>query len=101
MQYETVQLSTFGRKLNGSHDILIGYRLSQIQINNPNVIATSGESMHPILIHTGNIADEVSGTVFNITPAELRLADKYEVADYKRVCVKLLSGSSAWVYVRK
>ncbi|MEJ0097043.1 MAG: gamma-glutamylcyclotransferase [Bauldia sp.] len=44
-------------------------------------------------------ADEVSGTVFTITEAELVAADEYEVADYKRIQVRLRSGIEAWVYV--
>ena len=31
---------------------------------------------------------------------ELAAADRYEVADYKRVAVTLASGLTAWVYVR-
>ena len=37
---------------------------------------------------------------FEITPAELAAADQYEVADYKRIAVTLLSGRAAWVYVK-
>ncbi len=99
LQYETVQLSTFGRKLHGKADTLTGYKLEQVQIQDPAVIAASGEAVHPILIPTGNLADEVPGTVFDITPAELALADQYEVADYKRAPVQLKSGRQAWVYV--
>jgi gamma-glutamylcyclotransferase (GGCT)/AIG2-like uncharacterized protein YtfP len=101
LQYEAVQIATFGRKLNGTQDILNSYRLAQLQINDPNVIATSGESIHPILIHTGVTTDEVIGTVFDISQEELQLADQYEVADYKRVCVQLHSGTSAWVYISR
>lgn len=99
LRYEGVQFSTFGRKLNGSPDILNGYKLSQLQINDPHVVATSGEAVHPILIATGNMTDEVNGIVFDVTSKELALADQYEVADYKRVNVKLLSGLCAWVYI--
>lgn len=101
LQYEAVQLATFGRKLNGYRDTLVGYRLSQLQITNPTVIATSGESVHPVLIHTGNSSDCVHGTVFDISANELQLSDKYEIADYKRVRTQLQSGSSAWVYIGK
>jgi hypothetical protein len=45
-------------------------------------------------------ADEVAGTVFQLTPAELTAADAYEVSDYARVSVRLKSGLEAWVYVR-
>jgi len=37
--------------------------------------------------------------VFKVSRKELEQADKYEVADYKRVQVTLQSGKSAWVYV--
>jgi gamma-glutamylcyclotransferase (GGCT)/AIG2-like uncharacterized protein YtfP len=42
----------------------------------------------------------VRGRVFRITDTELKAADEYEVADYKRVQVTLRSGNKAWVYVR-
>ncbi len=41
----------------------------------------------------------VAGTVFEITDEELASADRYEVADYKRVAATLASGRQAWVYV--
>ncbi|RJT86254.1 gamma-glutamylcyclotransferase, partial [Arthrobacter frigidicola] len=44
--------------------------------------------------------DSVAGTVFQISEEELAAADRYEVADYKRVAVTLASGLTAWVYVR-
>ena len=99
LQYETVQLSTFGRKLNGKSDALIGYNLSNLEISDPDVVATSGKAVHPILIYTGHETDVVDGMVFDITTEELQSADRYEVADYKRVSAKLRSGKTAWVYV--
>jgi hypothetical protein len=63
------------------------------------VIATSGKKHHSIVRHTGNASDEIAGTVFRITPAELAAADAYEVADYKRIAVRLKSGLEAFVYV--
>ncbi len=99
LQYETVQLTTFGRKLKGTVDVLPGYHLQTITIKDPNVVATSGEAVHPILLYTGKQMDEVQGSVFDITTEELHAADRYEVADYKRVCVSLRSGIKAWVYV--
>ncbi|TMH53138.1 MAG: hypothetical protein E6H60_04520 [Betaproteobacteria bacterium] len=42
----------------------------------------------------------MSGTVFEITNAELAAADQYEqVATYKRVAAMLASGKRAWVYI--
>lgn len=101
LQYEHVQLATFGRKLHGHRDLLLGYKLSRLQITNPEVISTSGEAIHPVLIHTGNQIDQVEGMVFDISADELQRADTYEVANYKRVQAQLLSGISAWVYIGK
>ncbi len=100
LQQEAVQLATFGRKLEGKPDHLLGYALSMLKITNPHVLATSGKEFHPILTHTGKEEDQVAGQIFEITPEELMRADRYEVADYKRVRAPFLSGASAWVYVK-
>ena len=99
LQMENVQWETFGRLLTGCKDILPGYVLAEITINDATVIARSGTDKHPILQFTGNAADEVAGTVFEITPAELQQADAYEVADYARTQARFKSGNTAWVYV--
>lgn len=99
LRYENVQLSLFGRSLQGESDALIGFILKNIEIKDPQVLATSGEAFHPMLEHTGDIADLVPGMVFDISEQELFQADQYEVADYKRIQVQLSSGVQAWVYV--
>jgi hypothetical protein len=99
LQYEAVQLATFGRMLNGSKDQLPGFALSMLKITDPDVIAASGEAFHPIISYTGNSGNSVEGMVFDVSEQELRQADSYEVSDYKRIKVKLSSGISAWVYV--
>jgi gamma-glutamylcyclotransferase (GGCT)/AIG2-like uncharacterized protein YtfP len=100
LQQDEVQLASFGRLLDGQDDAMPGYRQSVIEITDPDVIRTSGKRFHPIVEASDNAGDEVKGRVFRITDAELKAADAYEVADYKRVLVRLRSGSSAWVYVR-
>ncbi len=99
LKYENVQLTTFGRKLIGKADNLPGYHLKTVQITDPKVIEKSGEEIHSIIHFSGNPEDQIPGVVFRISKEELEQADKYEVADYKRILVKLLSGESAWVYV--
>lgn len=101
LQYENVQMSTFGRKLNGNPDILLGYRLTMVEITDRHVLATSGETHHPIITFTGDVTDQVPGYVFEVTTDEMEKADSYEVSDYKRVNRQLASGLMAWVYVRK
>ena len=100
LQQDDVQLSSFGRLLEGREDAMPGYRRSLIEITDPDVIRTSGKRFYPIVEASENPGDEVEGKVFWITEAELKAADEYEVADYKRIEVRLRSGNTAWVYVR-
>jgi len=100
LQDKAVQLSSFGRELHGQADALVGFRQDWLEITDPQVLATSGKTHHPIVRHSGVDSDRVPGTVFTITAQELAAADAYEVADYQRVSVTLLSGAQAWVYVK-
>jgi hypothetical protein len=94
-----VQLSTFGRELDGPPDAIVGYDLEYVTITDPHVIATSGSDLHPIPKPTNRPGAAVEGTVFAISTAELAAADEYEVDDYRRITVPLRSGDQAWVYV--
>lgn len=88
LRQRDVQLSTFGRELDGSDDAIVGYRLDWVTITDPHVVETSGSDRHPIL-KSGTPEDAVDGSVFEITDAELVAADE----------VPLRSGRQAWVYV--
>jgi len=99
LQTESVQISTFGRKLEGSHDALVGYYLQMIQITDQEFVTTSGAEYHRNVEFTGNASDLVEGTVFSVTLQELEQADAYEPDGYKRVHAKLRSGTEAWVYL--
>lgn len=98
LQQENVQLATFGRKLVGSKDELIGYQLGEIEITDADVVAKSGKRFHPMLIKTNNPNDKVVGVIFDITDDELAQADSYEVDDYVRVEGHFNSGATAWIY---
>ncbi len=102
LQIEAVQLATFNRKLEGHRDMLEEYSLTMIQIHDQNVVAATGATHHKNIQFTGASSDQVTGTIYKITKEELEQADKYEeVADYKRVRVKLKSGTDAWVYMSR
>jgi len=94
-----VQQATFGRQLASRDDRLPGYRVAMLEITDPDVLAVSGLSHHPILVETGDAADTVPGTALEVTDDDLVAADGYEVDDYHRVLVSLASGVQAWVYV--
>jgi gamma-glutamylcyclotransferase (GGCT)/AIG2-like uncharacterized protein YtfP len=100
LQQENVQLSTFGRLLQGERDELFGFEQSSVKIENPQIVAASNKSYHANVTFNGRYDSRVSGTVFEITDSELAAADKYEqLAAYKRVAAMLVSGRQAWVYV--
>jgi len=100
LQDKAVQLETFGRELAGIPDAMLGFVPKLVEITDPQVLAASGKTHHPIVQPSAHPTDEVSGTLFEITEQELAHADAYEVADYKRISVTLKSGQVAWVYVR-
>src|SRR5882757_5885772 len=88
---EDVQLAVFGRVVNTTPDAIVGYRIVTVTITDPAAIAISGHSDHRIVEPTGHDGDQVEGAVLPISEEELRLADAYEDAAYKRVSVRLRS----------
>lgn len=101
LQTEAVQLSTFGRRLEGTEDALVGYRLEIIRIDDQEFVAASGTADHRNLEFTGDPADSVAGTVFKVSHSEIEHADSYEPEGYERVLVQLHSGLEAWVYLQQ
>lgn len=100
LQLASVQMSPFGRLLEGEDDAMTGYRTEMIEITDPDVLSQSGQRFHPLVVPSDRAGDEVPGKVFRITAPELAAADAYEVSDYKRVEVSLKSGRRAWVFVK-
>ena len=89
LQREDVQLSTFGRLLDGEDDALPRFE--------PAVVPP-----HANVIPNGNEESRVPGMVFEVTDHELTAADGYEaVFSYVRIAVVLASGKEAWVYVHR
>ena len=101
LRLEEVQLATFGRKLEGRPDVLVGYRLVMITIEDEEFVVKSGSAEHRNLQFTGNASDFVEGIVFSVTREELEKSDEYEPEGYERVLVQLASGTNAWVYLNK
>lgn len=99
LQLEAVQMATFGRRLAGAGDVLRGYVVVPLQIDDPDVVAISGKAQHTMAQFTGRDSDVVTGMVFEVTEDEIREADRYEVPAVKRIEVVLESGRRAWVYV--
>lgn len=92
-----VQRGLYGREVPTVPDALPGWRLDEVLITDPAVIALSGSDRHPLL-RPGTPDDVVAGASLELDDAELAATDAYEVADYARVAVTLASGARAWVY---
>lgn len=93
-------MATFGRALQGEADALPGFEQCMVRIGNYEVVTTSGKTYHPNVKYTGGQGNRVSGTVFEVSDAELAAADQYEErAGFKRIIAALDSGRQAWVYL--
>ncbi|WPR70260.1 gamma-glutamylcyclotransferase family protein [Flavobacterium sp. NG2] len=88
------QQTIFGRILKGEHDVLKGFTVSEIKIEEE-----FGIAKYPILEESENPTDVVSGMLFEITEEDIHLADTYEGLHYRRIEVKLESGEVAWAYI--
>ncbi|HSK71354.1 MAG TPA: gamma-glutamylcyclotransferase family protein [Pyrinomonadaceae bacterium] len=99
LQKEKVQLELFGRLLNGTKDILTGYKLSSIEIKDESFLSKGEEKYQLTAIPSKD--DIIEGTVLEISEEELFLADKYEPDNYKRIKISLKSGKEAWIYAAK
>jgi hypothetical protein len=67
-----------------------------VRIDDPQVMAASGKTHHPIVKFNGRSDSRVSGKIFEITDAELASADQYEVAGTNGAAAMLASGKQAW-----
>lgn len=101
LQFEQVQLDTFGRLLVGQKAVLRCYKLGEIEITDQKVIKSSGRNIHPIIEFTGNDEDSVEGILFDLTEEELIQADSYEVDDYERKEVVFESDAVGFAYLKR
>ncbi|GGN32023.1 pyridoxal 5'-phosphate synthase [Streptomyces fuscichromogenes] len=99
LQQPDVQLSRFGRLLDGRPDALPGHCVTTIRITDLAVVRASGTDRHPLVVPSSDPEDAVEGQVFAISDAELAAADTYEADHHARVEVTLRSGSRAWVFL--
>lgn len=100
LQQEEVQLSAFGRKLDGEKDLLLGYEPSLVKIPDPALAARLRRTHHDNVTATGDDWSTVQGTVFEVSADELAKADQVEAEfAYRRVNAELASGKEAWVYI--
>ena len=82
-----VQKKIFGRIIESKKDVLEGYEMSKIKI----------ENIYPIIVEKAD--SSIEGLVISVTSRELKLADIYETKEYQREKLVLKSGKKAWVYI--
>lgn len=100
LQQEEIQLATFGRRLDGQPDEIVGFVAALVEIEDPEVAADLGKTHHANVEFNGSDSSRVAGTVFEITDAELAGVDAYEAPfSYRRVTARLASQRETWVYV--
>ena len=99
LQNEKTQLDIFGHLLPGTPDILEGYKLFTIEINDNKFLARGENKFQSTLVCTNYSGDQVAGTVFEIDKTELAFTDRYEPGNYQRIKVTLRSGKEAWIYL--
>jgi hypothetical protein len=99
LQHPEIQLDTFGRLIAGEEDVLSGYTVDYIEIDDPRALDASRPTVQPIVRATGSPRDKVTGLVLAVTEDELEAADEYQNALYTRGAVTLGSGRDAWVYL--
>ncbi|HJR41902.1 MAG TPA: gamma-glutamylcyclotransferase family protein [Gemmatimonadaceae bacterium] len=102
LQREDVQLATLGRRLHGRRDELPGFEPSSVKIDDPAVIAATGNSHHADVRRSEAEDSLVRGMAFEVSEAELAEIDVYEAAfSYHRALATLASGREAWVYAHR
>ena len=99
LQLPEVQRATYGRLLEGTPDVLAGYRLVPLTITSPEVVALSGEPVHMIACRAADGGERIAGVIYRLKQAELEATDDYEGDAYDRREVRLESGAIAFLYV--
>ena len=87
LQKVDVQMQLFGRKPDGTPDVMKGYSVRPMDL---------GSEVHKLAVKDEN--SEIHGTRLELTAEEIAICDKYEPEEYQRINAVLVSGNAAWVY---
>lgn len=100
LQQESVQRELFGRKLNGSADVLHGFKTETIKLEEEGFDAYTEDDLFLIALKTGESTDSINGLVLELTEEELLKADAYEPKEYTRIQAITESGKDVWLYAK-
>lgn len=101
LKIEKIQVKNYGKKLEGSSDILRGYKLNSITIKDTVLIEDIETNNFEIAVNTKDENDIIEGFVFEINGEELAKTDQYLNTHYMRVLETNQKGEDVWVYVSK
>ena len=101
LQKEKVQIELFGRNLEGSADVLKGWKLLPVEIHDEVFLSKGEAKMQLTVLPSKDENDMIKGTALELNEEDLRTADKYEPDGYVRIMVQLESGKEAWIYLMK
>ncbi|WP_316633576.1 gamma-glutamylcyclotransferase family protein [uncultured Flavobacterium sp.] len=94
LRSKQIQMQIFNKVLTGTPDQLLGYKLKSLQIEEE-----FGMADYVVVVASEIPADIIHGVVFNVSDSDLAKVDLFESNAYKRVQVKLKSGTTAWIYM--
>ena len=100
LQQESVQRELFGRKLNGSADVLHGFKTETIKPEDEGFDSRTEDDLFLIALKTGELTDSITGLVLELTDEELHKADAYEPREYTRIQGITESGKEVWLYAK-
>ncbi|MFV8333324.1 gamma-glutamylcyclotransferase family protein [Flavobacterium sp. GSP14] len=87
-------MQVFNKLLSGTEDRLTGYKLKDLQIEEE-----FGMEDYFVAMPSENPSDAVHGIAFTVSSEDLIKADQFESNAYKRIQIKLQSGTTAWIYI--
>ncbi|MDW8851940.1 gamma-glutamylcyclotransferase family protein [Flavobacterium sp. MMLR14_040] len=94
LRSKEIQRQVFNRILIGKPDQLLGHKLKSLQIEEE-----FGMADYVVVVPSADASDIIHGVVFDVSNADLAKVDIFESNSYKRVRVKLKSGTEAWIYM--
>lgn len=68
LQLADVQRDIFGDTITGRPDAIVGYRVEQLTITDPELIRASGSDQHPVLVPSDDPTAAIEGTSYELTP---------------------------------
>ena len=100
LQQESVQEELFGRKLNGSPEVLHRFKTEIIKLEDEGFDSFTEDDLFLIAVKTGELTDYIKGIVLELSDEELYKADAYEPKEYTRVQAITESGKEVWLYAK-